>query len=317
MLFVNGKPLDDPKHPYIVAEMSGNHAQDYETASRLVSAAAWAGADAVKVQSFVADDLCADVPILFGHDAFHDAWCQRLGVTRLRELFAKGGLPRDWHAPLKQLAEDLGLTFLSTPFSLDAARFLVDEIGVPALKIASGDLTFTPLLQYASSTGLPLIVSTGGATLEECRIACEGPLEEAWMSERLALLHCVSSYPAMPTMMNLRCLTTLARELDVPVGLSDHTLSLELVPAVACMLGCPIFEKHIKFTGDMMSVDAGHALDPVQFAVYVRTIRDMAAVLGDGVKRPQPEEMHDKLWAARDPSDWLRPKMRGRLGDWT
>ena len=316
MLLVDGKRLDDPHFPYIICEASGNHAQDYDKACALVYTAAAAGADAIKWQTYTAEEICADVPLLFGHDPAHDAWCQRMGVTRMRELFSKGGLPREWHAPLKQEAEGLGLTFLSTPFSVGSAKFLVEDIGVPALKIASGDLTFTPLMAYAASTGLPLIVSTGGATLDECKQACESPLEDAWMGERLALLHCCSVYPSMPAMMNLRCLVTLARELDVPVGLSDHTLSTELVPALACMLGASLFEKHMRLAGDSTSVDAGHALDPGQFCTYVQTIRGMASVLGDGVKRPQPEEMHDKLWARRSPLDWLRPTEEARAGRW-
>ena len=164
MLMIDGKRLNDPQRCYVIAEASGNHAQDYARAEALVYAAADAKADAIKFQTFTAEEIAADVPIPRGQGgAAHDAWLDRLGAQSLRDLFQHGGLPRPWHFELKRLAEMMGLTFLSTPFSLDAARFLVEEVQVPALKIASGDLTFTPLLQYAASTGLPLLLSTGGA----------------------------------------------------------------------------------------------------------------------------------------------------------
>src|SRR5258706_10080554 len=100
MLAINGIRLDDPAHVAVIAELSGNHGQSYTQAERLITAAAEAGAQFVKVQTFTAEEICADVPILFGHDAAHDTWCQQQGVTRLRQLMSKGGFPRTWHVPL-------------------------------------------------------------------------------------------------------------------------------------------------------------------------------------------------------------------------
>ena len=305
-------PLTDPDTPYVIAEASGNHNQDQQQARLLVQAAAASGAQAIKYQTFVASEICADVPILFGYDAAHDAWCKRLGVTRMRQLFTKGGLPRAWHRDLKQEAEDLGIDFLSTPFSVDAAKFLVEELGVRALKIASGDLTFAPLHHYAASTGLPVIISTGGATLDEIGTALTVPIS-SWT---LILLHCRSIYPCDERLLDLACLDTLRTEFDVPVGLSDHTLSTDLVPAMAVAYGAVMFEKHLRLTTDTSSVDVGHSLDPDQFRLYVETIRRCCEIRGTGTKEPHPLELHDRVFARRDPSDWLRPVMRGRDGDW-
>ena len=116
-------------------------------------------------------------------------------------------------------------------------------------------------------------------------------------------------------MMNLLCISTLHEELDVPAGLSDHTLETQLVPVAACALGATLFEKHMKLAGDTTSVDAGHALDPTQFATYVQTIRETCLALGDGVKAPHPSETHDVLWARRG-SDNLRPTDAARQGRW-
>jgi sialic acid synthase SpsE len=315
-LLINSKPLDDPTRTFVIAELSGNHAKDYGKAVKLVAAAAQAGADAVKAQTFEPADLAADIPFPYGHDPATDAWARGLGVARFPDLFTHGGLPRAWHLPLKKLAETLGLAFLSTPFSLDAAKFLVEEVGVPALKIASGDLTFGPLLEYANDTGLPLIVSTGGATEDECYDALVTHLREAWTEERLVFLHCVSAYPATADMLNLRCLQSLREELDVPVGFSDHTRNTGFVPAMAVAAGACCYEKHLRLDGDETSIDAGHSLVPAHFAMLVKVIREANEAMGNGVKRPHPQEMHDRLWARRSSTDWLRPTEAARAGAW-
>lgn len=312
MLVINGWPLDDPRKPFIIAEASGNHAQDYAKAEALVHAAVNVGANAVKFQTFTPEELCADVPILFGHDAAHDAWVQSQGVTRLRDLM-KGGLPRAWHAPLKALADSLGITFLSTPFSVDAAKFLVEEIGVPALKIASFDLTFTLLLEYAASTGLPVILSTGGATFEEVQHAAWHVLADIYET-RLVLMHCMALYPCQAADANLRAIQTL-KGFGCPVGWSDHTLSITTVPSLAVALGASVIEKHIRLEGDTTSVDAGHALMPQHFAAMVDAVRGVHLILGDGEKQPHPREMHERLWARRG-ADGLRPTEEARAGRW-
>ena len=324
-LTINDVRLDDPQRVYVIAEAAGSHNQDYATAEALVHAAADVGADAVKFQTFEASDICVDMPLPWGKDPRHDAWLQALDVQDMRALFSKGGLPRDWHKPLKDVAESRGIAFLSTPFSVDAARFLVEEMGVPALKIASGDLTFTPLLEYAASTELPVILSTGGATLKEIESALftlddaipESRLNEMWFYRDVALLHCVSIYPCHDTFANVRAISTLQEHFVCGAfGFSDHTLSYDLVPALAVSCGATVYEKHLRLEDDISSVDAAHSLTPGQFAHMVYTIRQVPMILGHGRKEPHALELHDKAWARRDPSDWLRPTAAARQGAW-
>ena len=314
MLTINGVRVDDPQRPAVIAEISGNHAQDFQQACNLVRAAASSGADFCKFQTFEPAELCADVPILFGHDDAHDVWVRKQGVTRLRDLM-KGGLQRAWHAPLKKLADSLGITFLSTPFSVDAAKFLIEEIGVPALKIASFDLTFTPLLEYAKSTMLPIFLSTGGTTMEEIQCATWRTLDTAYAT-RVVLLHCMALYPCHSSDANLRAIHTLKGFGCAAVGWSDHTLSVDLVPALAVAQGACVIEKHIRLADDTTSVDAGHALTPGEFKRMVETVRKVPAILGHGRKEPHARELHERLWARRDQSDWLRPTQAAREGAW-
>lgn len=315
-LTLHGISLKDSRRPYVIAEASGNHNQDLSKAHALIDAAATSLADAIKFQTFTAEEICADVPILLGHDPVHDAWIRRMGVTRMRELFAKGGLPRKWHGELQRHAENEGLAFLSTPFSVDAARFLVEEVGVRALKIASGDLTFAPLLQYAAQTGLPVIMSTGGATLGDIRRALDGPLRDMDY-ELLVIMHCLSVYPASEAQINLRALHEI-RTLDgrFALGFSDHTLSTDMVPALAIACGATVLEKHLRLDGDETSVDADHSLTPDAFMKYVTAAEIACDILGTAKKSPHPLEMHDRLWARRSPTDWLRPTDEARSGRW-
>jgi len=322
MIKIDGKRIDDPGRAYVIAEASGNHHKDMMAARALVVEAVGAGADAVKFQTFEPDEIAAEgITIPRGIDERHDAWIDYHDVKELRDLFAIGGLPRAWHRELKSLTEGLGITFLSTPFSVDAARFLVEEIRVSALKISSGDITFEPLLNYAKTLRIPIILSTGGATRSEIDRAIYLLFSH---DLELALMHCRSSYPCSTGMMNLRCISTLRRikednwpsisSHNFTVGLSDHTTSLD-VPAYAVCAGATIIEKHLKLYG-APAIDGEHSLYPGEFKTMVDNIRYVEKMLGDGDKKPIDAEMHDRLWARRDPSDWLRPTKEAREGRW-
>jgi sialic acid synthase SpsE len=284
---------------------------------KLVEAAADVWADAIKFQTFDAVDICADIALPFGHDIASDAWLTSLRVTRMRELFAKGGLPRDWHAPLRDLAQSMGLAFLSTPFSVNAARFLVNDIGVPALKIASGDLTFTPLLDYAAGAQLPVILSTGASTMAEVRQAV-ATLRAYDPHLPLALLHCVCQYPCQAEDANLLAIRALLGAAGNPMALgwSDHTLSYDVVPALAVACGATVLEKHLRLDDDHTSIDVGHSLTPEAFSRMVTTVRMTPSIIGVAYKAPRPCEAHERLWIRRDPRDWLRPFGRAREGAW-
>jgi sialic acid synthase SpsE len=317
-LCVGGRRIGPDQPPYVIAEISANHEHERVRAEALVFAAALAGASAVKFQTFAPEDLAAPhVLVPQGYDLAHDQWLVALGVREFRDLFAHGGLPPAWHRPLKLLAEGLGLHFLSTPFSLAAAQFLVEDVGVPALKIASGDLPFTPLLRYVATTGLPVFLSTGGATLAEVEQAVT-ELWQPYMAGRLVLLHCVSHYPMAPEEANLRAIRTLAMSFPrAQVGWSDHSLSADLVPALAVREGACVIEKHLTWDRAEGRVDAGHSLTPAEFARMVRAVRGVRAMRGSGVKGPQPSEGHDRLWARRAAHDWLRPTPEAREGRWS
>ena len=317
-LAINGVRLDDPQRCYIIAEAAGSHNQDYVTAEALVRVAAEVGADAVKFQLITPELICADIPIPQGMDAQHDAWLRKLGVTQMRELFSKGGLPREWCKPLKALAESLGIAWLCTPFSLEEARFLVEDVGVGALKIASGDLTFTPLLRYVAQQPIPTLLSTGGATIHEVQVALD-VLYDAGNAEwpGVAVFHCVSSYPCAEQEANIRAIESLREHMSCwPIGWSDHTLSNDLVPALAVAMGCTVIEKHLRLNNDYESVDSAHSLAPKAFQRMVKIVRSVPVILGSGLKEPQQSELHDKVWARRDPSDWLRPTAAARQGAW-
>ena len=311
-LSINGKPLDDYRQAYVVAECGANHAGGLLLAHRLVDAAADAHADAIKFQTIDMKNLAADVPIILGHDAQHDAWIRRLGITRLPELFAKSGLPRPWHKELKAHAEARGIAFLSTPFSVDAARFLVEEIGVAALKVASGDLTFTPLLEYAATTQIPIILSTGCAIIPEIQRAVD-ILD--W--QRTILLHCLARYPHAATVANLRSLNTLRNHFKLPVGYSDHTTDYCMIPTAATTIGCCVYEKHFTLSDGAYTPDTQHSLNEHQFAEMVRTIRETQMALGDGNRAELNDlERHEEKWTRRWDADWLRPTEAARHGAW-
>lgn len=302
----------------IIAEASGNHNQRYDQAEALIRAAAQAGADVIKFQTFTPAEIAADgVVIPRGHDPQHDAWLARMRANTLRDLFRYGGLPRALHRPLKAVADTCDIEFCSTPFSVDAAKFLVEEVGVKRLKIASGDLTFTPLLEYAASTGLPVILSTGGATMAEINTAINDHLWEPYVHGRLTLMHCRSIYPCLAQYANLRSIVAMGDAYSsAEIGWSDHTLSHDVIPLMAAMCGATVIEKHLKLYGDTESVDAGHSLGPYDFLMMVKLLRDIPTIMGTLGKEPHPLEAHDRLWARRDSADWLRPTQAAREGQW-
>ncbi len=250
--------------PLIVAEVGSNHDGSLERALELIAAAAAAGADAVKFQTYAAERLVRP-----GHE--------------LHRFFAEYALPREWHERLRDAAAAAGLLFLSTPFDPRAADFLA-ALGVPALKIASADLTNLPLLRRCASHGLPLLLSTGMASTEEV----ERAVAEARAAgcRGLALLHCVSLYPTPPEKTELSAIPALAERFGLPVGFSDHSLSATL-PAAAVALGACLVEKHFTLSRSLPGPDHAVALEPDQFAAMAAACRETAAALGAAEETPK------------------------------
>lgn len=268
---INNRRIGQGRPAYIVAEMSANHNQDYSRAMRIVQAAKEAGADAIKLQTYTPDTLTIDC----------DRDCFRIKGTlwegkNLHDLYREAFTPWDWQPRLKELADRLGLDFFSTPFDPTAVDFL-EEMGVGVHKIASFELVDLPLLRKVGATGKPVIMSTGMATLAEIDEAVS-TLRQAGTRE-LALLKCVSAYPAPAEAMNLRTIPHLAEAFGVVAGLSDHTLGIS-VPVAAVSLGAAIVEKHFTLSRDLPGPDSAFSLEPQEFGEMVAAIRQAEKALG-------------------------------------
>ena len=310
--FLVGDRRFSPRRACVIAEIGTGHGGDPELARDLIAAAAEAGADCAKFQCVIADEILhpntGTVPLPGGS-------------IRLYDRFKALELDAAFYAAVKEETERRGLLFLCTPFGLGSARLLRD-IGVEVMKIASPELNHLPLVAELASYGLPTILSSGVSTLADIdrsvalfrSAAPPSPSGgEARVGEAcgLALLHCVTSYPAPETDYNLRVLGSLAAVFGLAVGVSDHSLDPVLVPALAVASGASIVEKHICLSRDRDGLDDPIALPPLGFAAMVGAVREaqargpaetiavlsaehgaarVEAVLGDGVKRLAPSE---------------------------
>ncbi len=261
-------------HPaYVIAEMSANHGQDYSRAVEIIHAMKDSGADAVKLQTYTPDTITipSDRPeFKIGKGTLWEG-------KNLHSLYGEAYTPWDWQPKLKKLAEELGMHLFSTPFDHTAVDFL-EEMNVPAHKIASFEIVDVPLIRKVAKTGKPMIMSTGMATLEEITDAVEAARGEG--NNQIALLKCTSAYPAPPEEMNLRTIADLSRRFGVPAGLSDHTLGIT-VPVAAVALGACIIEKHFTLSRKEPGPDSAFSLEPHEFKQMVEAIRVAEKALGE------------------------------------
>lgn len=268
-----GRNKIGPGYPtYIVAELSANHNQDFDHAVRIIHAARDAGANAVKLQTYTPDTIT----IRSDREEFRIGGGTLWDGRTLYELYGEAYTPWDWQPKLKQVADDLGLDLFSSPFDSSSVEFL-EKMGVPAHKLASFELVDIPLIQKMARTGKPLIVSTGMATLAEIEEAVQAA--RAAGAKQIVLLKCTSAYPASPDDMNLRTIPELAREFEVPVGLSDHTTGIE-VPVAAVALGACVIEKHITLSRADLGPDSSFSLEPHEFKAMVAAVRIAERALG-------------------------------------
>jgi sialic acid synthase SpsE len=266
---------------FVIAEAGVNHNGDPELARRLVDAAAAVGADAVKFQTFDPKSLAAS-------GAPTAAYQRRAGVTAIdqRDMLSRLALPLDSWADLQSRARAHGLIFLSTPFD-DGSADLLDDLGVPAFKVGSGDLTDTPFIARLARRGHPLLISTGMADMIEVAAAVDAV--RAVGDVPMALFHCVSSYPADPADANLSAIETMRRAFGCPVGWSDHTPGVDLALA-AVAVGAKLVEKHLTLDRSLPGPDHGASLEPDAFRTMVAGIRAVEASLGTGIKSPVEAE---------------------------
>lgn len=268
---ISGRRIGAGQPVYVIAEISANHGQYFERAVELVRAAKACGADAVKLQTYTADTLTIDC----ANDFFKIRGTLWNGRT-LYDLYREAFTPWEWQPQLKQIAEKIGLELFSTPFDDSAVDFL-ENMNVPAHKIASFENGDIGLLRKVAATGKPIIASTGMATLGEIDELVR--TVRAAGAKELALLKCTSAYPAPPEEMNLRTIPHLAKAFGVPVGLSDHTLGMT-APITAVALGASIIEKHFTLSRSDGGPDSAFSLEPAEFKAMVDGIRAAEKMLG-------------------------------------
>jgi N-acetylneuraminate synthase len=260
---IAGRPIGPEHRPFVIAEMSGNHNQSLERALAIVEAAAEAGADAIKLQTYTADTMTLDVR----GDSFEISDPDSLWTGQnLHDLYKQAYTPWEWHAPIMERARQLGLLWLSSPFDESAVDFL-EELDVPAYKIASFENNHLPLIRKAAATSKPLIISTGMASLGELEQAVAAAREAGCRD--LVLLKCTSTYPATPDNTNIRTIPHLRELFGCQVGLSDHTMGVGVAVA-AVALGATVIEKHFTLSRADGGVDSVFSLEPQELAALVQ-----------------------------------------------
>ena len=258
---------------YVIAEMSANHGQSFEKAMEILHAAKDAGADAIKLQTYTPDTIT----IASNRNEFRVGGGTLWDGRNLHDLYAEAYTPWDWQPRLKKAAEDLGMDLFSSAFDSTAVDFL-EQMNVPAHKVASFELVDIPLIQRMARTGKPLIMSTGMAAVEEIEEALQCARDAG--ATQIALLKCTSAYPAPAEEMNLRTIPEMARRFGVPAGLSDHTMGIA-VPVAAVALGACIIEKHLTLSRSIPGPDSGFSLEPQEFKAMVEAVRTAEKSLGE------------------------------------
>lgn len=268
---IAGQAIGPDHPPYVIAELSANHNGSLDTALRIVEAAKQAGADAVKLQTYRPDTITLDCD----SEDFRISGGLWDGRT-LYELYEEAHMPWEWHKPLFDHARSLGITIFSSPFDTTAVD-LLEDLNAPAYKIASFEAVDLPLIRYAASTGKPLIISTGMADAEEIAEAIAAARDGG--CRELAILHCVSGYPAPPEDYNLRTIPDMIERFGLVTGLSDHTLdNTTAIASVA--LGASIIEKHFTLDRSGGGPDDSFSLEPAELAALCRGAKTAWQALG-------------------------------------
>lgn len=269
---IAGRRISYDMSPYIIAELSANHNGKLETALKIIEEAKRAGADAVKLQTYTADTITlnCDSEDFQIHGGLWDG-------KNLYQLYQEAHMPWEWHAPLFEYARKLGITIFSSPFD-NTAVDLLEDLNAPAYKIASFEAVDLPLIKYVASTGKPMIISTGMADAEEIQEAIEAAREGG--CKELAILHCVSGYPAPAEDYNLRTIPDMINRFGLVTGLSDHTID-NTTAIASVVLGATIIEKHFTLNRNGGGPDDSFSLEPAELTALCRDSKTAWAALGN------------------------------------
>ncbi len=268
---IEGRKIGPGQPVFIIAEMSANHMQDINQAIKIVEKAKEAGADAIKLQTYTPDTITLNCSKKY----FKIEGTIWEGKS-LYDLYSEAYTPWDWHQQLQKLTNDNGMIFFSTPFDFTAVDFL-EQLNVSVYKIASFENVDIPLIKKIARTGKPIIMSTGMATLSEIDEAVRTIRDSN--NNNLALLKCTSSYPADPKQINLNTIPSMSDAFCCPVGISDHTMGIE-IPIAAVSIGASIVEKHFTLDRSKGGHDSSFSLEPEEFKSMVEAIRNVEKALG-------------------------------------
>lgn len=271
-LNIQNKTIGDTFSTFVIAEMSANHLQNFDNAVKIIKEAKKAGADAIKFQTYTPDTITLDCDNEYFQIKQGTIW----DGTTLHKLYEKAYTPWEWQPKLKKIAEDEGLICFSSPFDKSAVDFL-EDMDVPAYKIASFEINEIPFIEYVASKGKPIIMSTGIATLgdiEEALNACK-----RMGNNKVALLKCTSAYPAPLEEVNLKTIPNMKETFKTVVGLSDHTLGTSVAIA-SVALGAKIIEKHLTLDRKLGGPDAAFSMEPHEFKAMVKGIREVEKAMG-------------------------------------
>ncbi len=272
MIRIGDRKIGEGEPVFIVAELSANHLQNLDLALKTIEAIKESGADAVKLQTYTPDTITLNVRNEYFMIKEGTLWDGQY----LYDLYKKAYTPWEWHEKLFSFARDLGLLCFSSPFDKSAVDFL-EELGTPAYKVASFEITDIPLIEYIASKGKPVIISTGIATLSDIEEAINACKRAG--NSQIVLLKCVSEYPTPYEEANLRTIPNMRETFGVLVGLSDHTLGIS-VPIAAVALGAVMVEKHFILDRSLGGPDSAFSLEPAEFKAMVKAIRQVEKALG-------------------------------------